>query len=120
MRNAAFLPWLLLTLAALLPGAGCSTCAGVECGACSSAIFLHVNDEAGDPIAGVTVTGADGGCDDTIGCQIGSSAKTYQLHIAAPGYAPLDVTIDVPAVEETGCCSCGYDQVSKDVTLTKA
>ena len=121
MRNVALLPWLLLTVAALFPGAGCDTCAGVQCGACGSPIFLHVNDAAtGDPIPGVTVTGADGGCDDTIGCQLGSSAKTYQLHVEAPGYAPADVTIEVPAVEETGCCGCGYDQVSKDITLTKA
>lgn len=121
MRMPSFSAWLLLSVFAALPGAGCDPCANIQCGACAAAIFLHVNDATtGDPIPGVTVTGSLGGCDDAIGCQIGSAAGTYQLTIEAPGYAPTDVTVEVPATEEDGCCSCGYEQISKTVTLTKA
>jgi hypothetical protein len=122
MRNALLLPSVLLTLAALFPGAGCADeCAGLLCGACWSAISLQVKDaDTGEALADFMVTGADTTCRLTTVCDIGTEPGTYQLHVEATGYAPADVTIEVPAVGEIGCCECGYDQVAKTITLTKA
>ena len=110
---------LILTVVAALGSAGC--CNGVNCGPCPSAISLHVTDVAtGSAIAGVKVTGAPGSCDDQGGCQLGSGPGSYHLHIEAPGYVPLDLAVEVPAIDEGGCCSCGFNQASPAATLTKA
>ncbi len=109
----------LVSVLAVLAGSGC--CDGVQCGPCPTAIFLRVTDATTrDAITGLKVTGAPGTCDDQGVCLLGSGAGSYHLHIEAPGYVATDRTVDVPAVDEGGCCACGFNQAAPSVTLRKA
>lgn len=116
VKVPAFLAALLSALA-LLSVAGC--CTGVQCDMCPPAVFISAADaDTGAPIQAFSISGyTDSACNQS--CMIGYQPGTYTVTVSAPGYVSQTLTIDVPEGGE-GCCSCGFDGVSRTAKLVKA
>lgn len=95
-----------------------------ECPACEAPIVLSVTDaETGEPISGVSADGASEACEEeatrTV-CRLAgaaySSAGPHVLVVAAAGYEPVEIEVEVIPGDES-CCPCNRAEGEVAVTL---
>lgn len=112
------LSFVALTCAALT---GCSAECDVVCGPCAPPLELRVRLASGAVPMNVTIDGADLVCtapfDGQVACTADALALgTHALTVRADGEAPVELSVTL-APDGGGCCSCGYQPISRDVVL---
>ena len=101
-------------------------CEDVLCGPCPPPLSIEVRDPNGQGISGVTITGEQGSCSEPTAnltsCQLDPTvgAGTHTFEIGAPGFQTQEITETVEVSNSGGCCSCGYDPKTIQVTLEPA
>ncbi len=115
MRNA------LLTTTLALLASGC--CMGQVCDACPFPIFVYVTDAAtGDPLLEADIELDAPSCGSTywqgdalvIDCPLD---EDHALGFTATGYEPGTLTVSADSNDSDGCCACGFDVATFDLTL---
>ena len=96
-------------------------CSAVFCGPCAPPLELRVTSASGETPANVVVEGATMRCGETIlgegACTADELALgTHTLTVRADGEEPVSLTVELRA-DGGGCCSCGYQPVSRSVVL---
>ena len=86
-----------LTVAAC--GTGDERCSGVQCGPCPPALTVKVTAEA------------------TVCTPARSESGLYEFDVSAPGFRTERVEQTVPEAQSGGCCACGYESKTVELTL---
>jgi hypothetical protein len=115
-----------ITLGLVLAACGddAATCDGILCGACPPALELRVTSASGETPADVVVEGAALECGETVVGVVVCTAQElavgrHELTVRAAGEAPISLTLEILA-DGGGCCSCGYQPVSREVAFGAA
>lgn len=122
IRSRAVLSVLSLCLSACggLPWE--ENCKTIQCSPCPPALTVRVRGAPGQPVPEVVLGSGQGSCSRDAEVAICNPSQSgpgrYVLDLQAPGYQPLHLEEEVPAVvESTGCCHCSYDSRLVDVRL---
>ena len=108
-----------LTVAAC--GTGDERCSGVQCGPCPPALTVKVTAEGGGPVADASLVGEPGECNSTAEATVCTPARSesglYEFDVSAPGFRTERVEQTVPEAQSGGCCACGYESKTVELTL---
>ena len=103
---------LAITLAVIFAGCGCDD---VLCGVCGPAVLVSAND------ATTSNRIDDATCevvDDGSSCDSIREPGAYRVRIAAPGFEPRELDVEVLATDGDGCCDCGVQTTNVGASLT--